>query len=125
MHRAAKIDHRDQTVRTGVGIDKLCRCLPGPPLVAGVHGGVVEEQHQVLLLCPGGGGGVVFEVEALDRLFLIVFPDFEILHGEVANVVALLVGHNHVHRDFTGLHFDSRNAGSGCVVVLLGLGDAD
>ena len=51
----------------------------------------------------GWRGRARLKREALDRLFLVVFPDLEILGFQIVDVVPLLVGHHRVHQDQLGL----------------------
>src|SRR5208337_1838274 len=46
-----------------------------------------------------GSRGAGFDRETLNRLLLVIFPDLEVLGGQVGDVVALLVGDDRVHED--------------------------
>ena len=99
LHGTAEIDDGHQPVRTSVIVDKPGRRLTGSNLVAGIHGGIVEEQDQVALLRAGRGGRIGLEGKTLDGLFLVVFPDTKILQDQIMNVRAFLVGYHGVHQD--------------------------
>src|SRR5271167_1989281 len=50
--------------------------------------------------------GAGLDRETLDRLFLVIFPNLEVLGGQIANVVALLVGDDRVYKDQARLRFE-------------------
>ena len=77
-------------------------------LIAGAHARVVEEQHQVARLCIQRRIRIRLERKILDGLFLVVFPDAEILGREIADIVALLVGRYHIDEHELRLSTDHR-----------------
>ena len=60
-----------------------------------------------------GSGGARFGGETLDRLLLVVFPNLEILGGQIADVVALFIGDDGVHQDQPGFRLEDRDRAAG------------
>src|SRR5271157_452175 len=113
MHAAAEVNNGDQAVGTGVCVNELRSGLPCSYLIAHIHGRVIEEQHHVAFLVFRRRGGILLERKGRDGLFLVIFPDLELLGGEVADVVAFLVGDHTVHQHQSRLYADYSGAGVG------------
>ena len=91
--RAAKIHDGHQAVRAGVRFDEFLGCAARLDLVGRGHGGIVEEENQVMALAVRLRNHFGAGRETGNRLFFVVFKNFEIVLREIVDVVSLFVGH--------------------------------
>jgi hypothetical protein len=83
-------EDRDVKIRRGKAIYKLHHLLSQPRVLA------LEDQSDEVLAGMARDSGAL-EREAGDLLLLAVFPELEILAGQVSLEVALLVDHDGIH----------------------------
>src|SRR5579864_569347 len=121
MHAAAEVNDGNQAIGTSVCVNELGRGVPRSYLVAHIHGGVIEEQHHVPFLVFRRRSGILLERKSCDGLFLIILPDFELLGGEVTDVVTFLVGDHTVDQHQSRLYADYSSSAGVCGGLLLRL----
>ena len=111
VYAAIKIGDRNQPIGGGIGVDKFSGSDSRLGLIGGVHGGVVKKQNHVARPGVAGRRRALLERKTGDGLLFAIFPNFEVLLGEIANVVSFFIGDHGVDKNFT--RFYTKHVGVG------------